>query len=402
MRVRISLLVLVTVALLAGCSAANAPVETDESPLTITYTTEPVTVVEPVVEPVEDEEDEQVAEIEPAEPAPLTPTLIADFPTRFTDEELDGKIAIDFGEGDFNMLLMPLGNTIHVRICSVNYDDGVYYIEDEILNVYYYFTGYYINYSTATPGEIATEAIIIKDANDNIQEMILTADGYVGGVEIVDVSPWWFETNDDYIDMFLDEFNPIIDGAELIHADNRIYLQYSDGELVELCEPFYLRTFDISPDRTKISFPTPQHGGGDFFYVDIPSRTVTQISEFNRRDLSLAPKRAVWLDDEILLVIAGLDQGSLSVGGNIYYYNITDGSNGKIINMELGVTYPEFVRLAIEGDLLTMAICVHFNVMDPKFTFDDSIPLSQVWELIRDGETYEFPVLDIPNRVISD
>lgn len=67
-------------------------------------------------------------------------------------------------------------------------------------------------------------------------------------------------------------------------------------------------------------------------YAEAGEIIIPAISERN------TPKEIAWLDDHNLLVIAGFVDGTITRGGNLFYYNDISGRSGKIIacqNMEI-------------------------------------------------------------------
>jgi hypothetical protein len=131
------------------------------------------------------------------------------------------------------------------------------------------------------------------------------------------------------------------------------------------------------------------HGYGELYIFDDTLQEYRHITEFNRPEEQLMPKCATWLNDEILLVIAGFDQGSVTRGGDIFYYNVATGENHKIIEtigyyerrLQAEINFMEII-----GDELKIYIIVHFGEVNFVFRYTDRIPLSRIYELIDNNE----------------
>ena len=108
-----------------------------------------------------------------------------------------------------------------------------------------------------------------------------------------------------------------------------------------------------------------------------------------------------WLDDDILLIVWGFDMHStLTRGGDIYYYDIRDGSNGALIyhdreNFRYSI---QANQLALNDDILSFYVYHVEFVFSNMFTakYEHEIKKSQIYDLINNGESMTFDVYEIP------
>jgi hypothetical protein len=159
-----------------------------------------------------------------------------------------------------------------------------------------------------------------------------------------------------------------------------------------LCiEPFW-RAIEVSPDGTKISYVMHDHGLGEFFIFDVLTKINTRITVFDRSQEALTPKKAIWLDNEIMLVIAGFDQGSVTRGGEIYYYHVDSGASGRVVDTNVRVNgrlNAEISRMEIIGENLKIDVSVHFNEVNSVLLYTETIPLNEIYDAIQ----YNRPII---------
>ncbi|MCL1867310.1 MAG: DUF4652 domain-containing protein, partial [Oscillospiraceae bacterium] len=161
--------------------------------------------------------------------------------------------------------------------------------------------------------------------------------------------------------------------------------------------------FEISPDLTKIAYFSDlfEHRGGVFEVFDIFAKE-SVCPEFDDYERSKRGEQTVtdtattsftWLDDEILLVVGAYMHGSATVGGWVYYYDITDGSNKRIIHGDGSRFHVNSIKK--DGDNLDLEVALYhdgFNFMGNCVS--EQIPISRIRSLIEKGETL---TLDFPN-----
>lgn len=106
-------------------------------------------------------------------------------------------------------------------------------------------------------------------------------------------------------------------------------------------------------------------------------------------------KNAVWLDDDILLVIYGYAHGTVTKGGDIWYYDTRNGSNGLIINRKSNI---EMNNLNFDDDKLVFDVYCHFygaqNVFYKKY--EKPVSKNQIYDLINFGEVMTIDTEPIP------
>jgi hypothetical protein len=102
-------------------------------------------------------------------------------------------------------------------------------------------------------------------------------------------------------------------------------------------------------------------------------------------------KPAQWLNDEILLIVA--KDVTASEKGVVYFYNITNGLNGKIIDTD---NHYEVTRIYYSGnEYLNLQIRIYFNNEKSWVEYIEKIPITQVFELIAKGEALTLDVLEL-------
>lgn len=332
--------------------------------------------------------------------------LIIDY-KEFIDPSLyEGRIPIKYGEGSETVLIIPHNQTApHIKLYKTYLDEKTIRVEDIVFEAYHLPDEYYIEYLTYIPDAYPAEAVFIGDSRYRLAydgaysggARIIKADVDVTGIETY--SHWFDQEEYDKLSDYLSGI-PLSNNAELVLIDDDEYyknvsVKYPDNP--ELIDLFLFRSgsyFDISPDKTRIaSIEGP--GQDDFlepFYVfDIPSKRKTLITEFDKPGENLASKDLLWLDDEILLLIAGPAYGTMTQGGNIYYFNPETGEKAEIVKTaKTGDSSTEISDIKLSGDYLEIEVCVIFNYSNDYFYYNDRIPISQVYELIRNNQTFEY------------
>jgi hypothetical protein len=326
---------------------------------------------------------------------------------------IENRKPIRFGEGDEKIIILFDTNVRGITLSNVIYDNGVYHTGEEVFRLTWLSTNYYIEYSTTIPGGIPHEVITVTDRDryrDGItRSYVLSQSGLDGTIAVSEAEVKGIAINNSWIDWRMDEdftntylaTMPLVNGAKLIMGDGEyewsksIFVKYeNEVELVFLRDQFNMEVIRVSPDGTKIAY-VDSHGigfYGELYIFNVLTREANIIEVFNRHELREAPKRVAWLNDEILLVTVGLNQGSVTRGGDVHFYNITTGENRKIIaaNDELnrtGYSWAEFSYIEIYDDFLELSVSVSFDSANNHFIYTERIPLNTIHELIASGET---------------
>lgn len=90
----------------------------------------------------------------------------------------------------------------------------------------------------------------------------------------------------------------------------------------------------VSPNKGKAVFLYPYDFEllSDIMLFDAATGTVTTLPEPDDLALQHTPMRLTWLNDEVMLVIVGYGYGTITRGGDVYYYDLKAGANAKILD----------------------------------------------------------------------
>lgn len=120
----------------------------------------------------------------------------------------------------------------------------------------------------------------------------------------------------------------------------------------------------IAPDKNKVAYLAPYafEEQSTIYIFDVNTKTITEaeIPAIPARD---TPKQLTWLDNETLLVVAGFTDGTVTMGGNLYYYRL-NGQSGMIMAAK-GV---EINKTEINGGNVDLYIA------QPEYYYDYTAP----------------------------
>lgn len=104
----------------------------------------------------------------------------------------------------------------------------------------------------------------------------------------------------------------------------------------------------IAPDKNKAVFLYPYDFEllSDIMLFDAATESIAALPELDDLAFQHTPMQLVWLNDEILLVIVGYGYGTITRGGDVYYYNFATGANAKILD----ATAVEIVQVTVAGN----------------------------------------------------
>jgi len=194
---------------------------------------------------------------------------------------------------------------------------------------------------------------------------------------------------------------PLMNGVVLLvehlsYNSTIVSIQASeDTEPIFLLGDWNFEKYRISPDLTKIAYivHSDKYDSGylNIFDVFENQNLLLEFDEYSNEDES---KGMRWLDNEILLSIGLQSHYSWSSGGSVYYYNVADGSNKKIIPHDLSLFL--IINIEIDNDELVLTILpncgnAYATRLDDVYK---SIPLTEIYELIENGKTL---ILNVPD-----
>ncbi len=342
--------------------------------------------------------------------------LIIDYKDNIEPSLYEGKIPIKYGEGSETVLIIPKNQSVpRIKLYKTYLDDKTICVSDIVFEVSYLPDEYYIEYSTYIPDFYPAESIFVGDSGYRLAYDTVFSGGVnviKADIDFIDYETYYHWSDPDDHDKLSDYLSGIqlSDYAELVligedDTDKSIAVKYPDNT-----EPFPLflvwsnSYFDVSPDRTRIaSIESSREDDflGPFYIFNVPTRQKTLITEFDKPKENLASKDLLWLNNEILLLTAGQSNGTMTRGGDLFYYNPETGEKAKIINtIYTKGSLTEISDIKLNGEYLDLEICVTFYHADCWFFYTDRIPVSQVYDLIRNKQTLEFEAITIedPDR----
>lgn len=108
---------------------------------------------------------------------------------------------------------------------------------------------------------------------------------------------------------------------------------------------------EFSPDGKKALFISPLEWEvpGSLYLYDLENGHITELVKPDKYDY--IPKYAVWISSEVISLVIGFGSGTVSVGGNVFTYNIINHQINKISH------YPDQVqvtKLTLNDSLLEL------------------------------------------------
>jgi len=141
---------------------------------------------------------------------------------------------------------------------------------------------------------------------------------------------------------------PLASGVTLIIEEStepwnsiKGWIIYTDSEEPELLFDSWWGHYAVSPDSVRVMYFSCEydHRGGELGILNVLDRS-TFILEFigNEEDYlpwnteDFAVINFLWFDSDIILVIRALEHGSATVGGDVYFFDISSGLHRRIIS----------------------------------------------------------------------
>lgn len=97
----------------------------------------------------------------------------------------------------------------------------------------------------------------------------------------------------------------------------------------------------ISPDKSKIIYLSPYGWEikSSLFLYDLKNNKKRNLISPNDKDY--IPKKALWVSENLIVVIIGYAYGTIALGGNVYLYNLEEDSLKPITNYEESIRITE-------------------------------------------------------------
>jgi hypothetical protein len=347
--------------------------------------------------------------IEPEVPADDSPpsgvrdelVVNVDLSSMLSDSFRQGKSPINV-PGDANSSVESITfygrkNLNYFAFCEGYIEDGMIYLDELVFDVSYFsLSDYYIEYKPSVLADDRVRVVVVREVGADgfdLKCYILRFDShgmaYFNETEDVVLVPFPLGAT-----QMANTQIPLAGGAVLVLADGEydfttsLTVVHSDGDSEFLFDNWMPR-FSVSPDGTKIAFMLPEYRAdhGELRIFDVISRETTVIDTGD--DIG---KGILWLDDDYLLFLAGFAAGSVSQGGALNYYRVSDGATRVIIN------YREIAKIEDAGDYLDYTICVIFNHAMSYLRYGERVSRAEIYNLIASGTTMSLSVPLIEGR----
>ncbi len=138
----------------------------------------------------------------------------------------------------------------------------------------------------------------------------------------------------------------------------------------------------ISPDKKRLSFIAPREWEkiGKVYMYCIEKDDIDVIIDQDNIPPQFTPKKISWLDNEGLLVIIGYAYGTVSVGGDLYIYDVDSNSLDIALKTE---KYREIKNIHVGDTEVILDIAVFdenyldYEVEKESFTIDEIVGMGR-------------------------
>lgn len=177
-------------------------------------------------------------------------------------------------------------------------------------------------------------------------------------------------------------------------------IQFKDGRPEIISD--YCSYPAVKPDKSAFAFLEPWgfEEKSALLLCNLASRetVLVEIPEIPERD---TPKEIVWLDNGLLLLIAGFTDGTVTAGGKLYYYDDVNKTSGLVIdtqNLEISRIKLDANKavLTLVGNEYYFIVANYINIL--RDTDTTEIPLKELRRLIKGNET--FTIAEPPEKQV--
>ena len=196
------------------------------------------------------------------------------------------------------------------------------------------------------------------------------------------------------LDFAVAEKYEVTDGFLLYDKDYvALAIQYKNEDLTIISD--YCSYPAVKPDKNMFAFLEPwgfeETSKLLFYNVTTRKTKAIEIPEIPENNTA---KEIVWLDNKLLLIIAGFDTGTVTVGGNLYFYDDTSGTSGLVIdckNQEISdiKLSDDNIMLTIVGREYQYVLANYVNII--RDTYTTEITIKELRRLIETGKIMEMP-----------
>lgn len=156
-------------------------------------------------------------------------------------------------------------------------------------------------------------------------------------------------------------------------SKNEIVQVDPDGNSEVLASDFPSKPIS-SPDNKKAIFINPLEWEvpGSLYLYNFENGSLNEIIQPDENQN--IPKYADWLDEDNIAVIIGYGMGTVAVGGNVYIYNIPNGSLEQITSYQSEI---QITKLKIHGETIELTGIKYIDDILNEFKdFEDTISIN--------------------------
>ena len=295
------------------------------------------------------------------------------------------------------------------KISSITFDEDFnFHFDDIIFKIDMLPTGYYVEYVTATPETMPFEAISFAvgscntdqyyvpycdDCYGTVYSYLLSYNGKDGSTCVYAGEVMGLENSLVYSEQYPSASVCLINNAELTFeaTDYRydIFIKYQNSS-----EPLMVCSYEesagrvgISPDKARFAYIAPLEFEelGSVYIFDVAAK-LKVMAQIEGAEENFTPLRLKWLSNDYLLIIFGYVYGTVTQGGDVYYYHIPSGASGKIIGRnDMNV---QVETIEIDGDDIVLGMCLIFNNAMNHLRYNRKAPVDGLIDLIKNHQIF--------------
>lgn len=192
----------------------------------------------------------------------------------------------------------------------------------------------------------------------------------------------------------------LYNGAELYYG-GRNTIQIEDGNNSQILCSYLCSYPELSPNKKRIAYIDPDE-------QDLPRALYLYNVENDSKELLIipnqdgsgTPKEVRWLDDQYLLLIIGYGYGSVSYGGGLYLYDL---SNKELILLKIPNHQTEYRDIVIKEDIITLDLARWTDNNSNDYIIEqESIAYTEVFEMANRDRNSITKYVDLNNDGVEE